>query len=132
MSTRRKARELALQMLYLADQNSDADARMIRALIGEQIEDDDLRDFAWSLFAGTMEHRAEIDQKIEAVAQNWTISRMAITDRNALRLGCFEMHYTLTPAKVIVDEAVEIAKSFGNANSPSFVNGILDKLIPKQ
>lgn len=77
-----------------------------------------------------MEHRSAIDERITTIAVNWKLSRMAITDRNCLRLGAFELLYTDTPHRVVIDEALELAKKFGNAQSGSFVNGILDKLIP--
>jgi N utilization substance protein B len=77
-----------------------------------------------------MESRKIIDQKIESVAANWTVSRMPPTDRNAIRLGAFELLFTDTPHPVVIDEALELAKSFGSAQSAAFVNGILDKLVP--
>lgn len=73
-----------------------------------------------------------IDEKIEAVAANWTVGRMPTTDRNAIRLGAFELLYTDTPPRVAIDEALELAKSFGSANSSAFVNGVLDRLIPRE
>ncbi len=99
-------------------------------MIRERLPDDELRDFAWSLFAGVMENRSAIDERITAIATNWKLTRMAITDRNCLRLGAYELQFTETPPRVVIDEALELAKRFGNAQSGSFVNGILDKLIP--
>ena len=128
---RRQAREVALQMLFQKDLNPDVSTDMIREQIQELLENNELMSrFAWSLFAGTMESRNAIDQKIESVAANWTVSRMPATDRNVIRLGLFEMLYTETPHPVVIDEALELAKSFGTAQSASFVNGILDKLVP--
>ena len=133
MSNRRhKAREVALQMLYQQDLNPDATTEEIRAQIQEEITDETLSRFAWSLYVGVMEARTVIDQKIDAVAANWSVSRMPATDRNAIRLGAFELLYTETPAGVVIDEALELAKSFGGANSVAFVNGILDRLIPEE
>jgi transcription antitermination protein NusB len=131
MSTRRhKAREVALQMLYQKDLNADIPPDAIREQIQESLHDEQLCRFAWSLFAGVMESRTVIDQKIEAVAANWALQRMPPTDRNAIRIGAFELLYTDTPHRVVIDEALELAKSFGGANSASFVNGILDRLVP--
>ena len=65
-------------------------------------------------------------------AENWTMARMAPTDRNALRLGAFELLFTETPHRVVIDETIELARRFGTAQSPQFVNGILDKLIPPE
>ncbi|HEY4259234.1 MAG TPA: transcription antitermination factor NusB [Schlesneria sp.] len=133
MSSRRhKAREVALQMLFQKDLNPDVAPDIIREQIQEALKDEQLSRFAWSLFAGVTESRVAIDEKIEAVAANWTVGRMAPTDRNALRLGAFELLYTDTPPRVAIDEALELAKSFGSANSSSFVNGVLDRLIPRE
>ena len=79
-----------------------------------------------------MESRPEIDARIEAAAENWDISRMAATDRNTLRLGVFELYFTDTPHQVVIDEAVELARKFGSAQSAQFVNGLLDRLIPEE
>jgi N utilization substance protein B len=131
MSSRRhKAREVVLKMLYQHDLNPDVSADTVREMIQEELRDEDLARFAWSLFAGVMESRPALDQKIQDAAANWTVNRMAPTDRNAIRLGAFELLYTDTPPRVVIDEAVELAKRFGGAQSSSFVNGVLDKLIP--
>lgn len=119
-------------MLYQKDLNRDVDADTIRQMVQEQLHDEDLCRFAWSLFAGVMEWRPVLDSKIESVAANWTIARMAPTDRNVLRLGLFELLYTDTPHRVVIDEALELAKRYGSAQSASFVNGILDRLIPEE
>lgn len=132
MSRRSKAREIALQMLFQHDMNPDVGAKTVRLQIAERIKDESLRKLAWDLYAGTMESRPEIDSRIETAAENWEISRMAVTDRNTLRLGVFELYYTDTPHQVVIDEAVELARKFGSAQSPQFVNGLLDRLVPKE
>lgn len=132
MATRSKARQTALQMLYQKDLNPDADIDGIREAIAERLEDAELHTFAFDLFVNVLEYRGELDEKISAVAENWTLSRMAPTDRNALRLGAYELLFTETPARVVIDEAIEIARLFGSKQSPQFVNGILDKLIPDE
>jgi transcription antitermination protein NusB len=91
-----------------------------------------LVEFSRLLIHGVTAHCAELDEKITAAAENWSVPRMAATDRNLLRLGCYEIHYTNTPVKVVIDEAVELAKRFGGAQSAQFVNGILDKLMQKK
>lgn len=118
-------------MLYQKDLNADVTADTIRSMIQEQLRDEELSRFAWSLFAGVMESRAALDQRIEGAAANWTLSRMAPTDRNVLRLGAFELLYTDTPHRVVIDEALELAKTYGGAQSSAFVNGILDRLVPE-
>lgn len=133
MSTRRhKAREVVLKMLYQHDLNADVSPDTVREMIQSELKDEDLSRFAWSLFAGVMESRAVLDQRIQQAAANWTLLRMAPTDRNAIRLGAFELLYTDTPPRVVIDEALELAKRFGAAQSSSFVNGILDRLIPEE
>ncbi|MEZ6059451.1 MAG: transcription antitermination factor NusB [Planctomycetaceae bacterium] len=132
MPRRSDARRVALQMLYLIDQNPDADVRRIQEEITEQLRKDELVDFAWDLFRGVREVRDQLDDMIVSVAQNWRLDRMAPTDRNVLRLAIYEMHHMGTPVPVVLDEAIEVAREFGGQNSPGFVNGILDKLIPGQ
>lgn len=129
MSRRRKARELAVQMLYQKDLNPDVPTDAIRQMIQVELGEEDLSRFAWSLFAGVMEARPAIDQQIESIAANWSLSRMPPTDRNVIRLGAFELLYTTTPHRVVIDEALEIAKTFGTEQSAAFVNGILDRLV---
>ena len=73
----------------------------------------------------------ELDALLEQHADNWSLSRMAATDRNVLRLGAYEIRYADTPNRVAIDEGIELAKRFGSANSSQFVNGILDKLMGK-
>jgi len=78
-----------------------------------------------------MRNREELDAVLQSKAQNWSLARMAVTDRNLLRLGAFEIRYTDTPDRVAINEAVELAKRFGTAQSSQFVNGILDKLLER-
>lgn len=132
MSKRSKARELAMQMLFLKDMNPDIGEKTVWRMIEERLEDEEQTRFSWFLYAGTMKHRDSIDQRISQVAKNWSLKRMAATDRNLLRLGCFEMDYHDTPKNVVIDESVELAKKFGTENSAGFVNGILDKLGGEQ
>ena len=131
-ASRTKAREVAFQMLYQVDVNPDVEREAVYAMIGEQIRSEPLRGFAWELFSGVMRFRSMLDQCIEAIAENWALKRMAPTDRNVLRLGAYELMHTDTPYQVVIDEAIEVAKRFGSANSAQFVNGILDQLVPGQ
>jgi len=82
-----------------------------------------------TLVLGVLRNREELDALLESKAENWSLSRMAATDRNVLRLGAFEIRYADTPDRVAIDEALELAKRFGSAQSSQFVNGILDKLL---
>ena len=91
-----------------------------------------LVEFTRLLVQGVTVNQAELDAKITAAAENWSVPRMAATDRSLLRLGCYELYHTDTPVKVVIDEAVELAKLFGGAQSAKFVNGIMDKLMQKK
>ena len=81
---------------------------------------------------GVRRNQQELDDLLAKTADNWSLGRMAATDRNVLRLGAYEILFTETPARVAINEAVELAKRFGSANSAPFVNGILDKFIPRK
>lgn len=130
MAGRSEARRFVLQMLYLLDQNPEADQDRVQAALRREFTDTALREFAWSLISGVISAREELDEVICRTATNWRLDRMAPTDRNVLRMGLFEMTRLGTPAAVVIDESIEIAREFGTEHSSSFVNGILDKLIP--
>jgi len=130
MAGRSEARRFILQMLYLVDQNPDADKDRIHISLRKEFTDPALREFAWKLFLGVVDQKDSLDEQIRKTAVNWRLERMAPTDRNVLRMGLFEMTRLGTPAAVVIDEAVQIAREFGTENSSGFVNGILDKLIP--
>ena len=128
MPGRSDARKQTLQMLYLVDQNPDTDIHWVRESITKELTQDQLVDFAWALFTGVREKQDRLDERITGVAENWRVDRMAPTDRNVLRMGLYEMEFIGTPAAVVLNESIELAREFGAENSPSFVNGILDKL----
>jgi len=130
MAGRSEARRFALQMLYLLDQNPEADKDRVQIELRRQFIEEPLRQFTWSLISGVIAARDELDEIICRTATNWRLERMAPTDRNVLRMGLYEMTKMGTPAAVVIDESIEIAREFGTENSSSFVNGILDKLIP--
>lgn len=92
----------------------------------------DMMDLARRLVAGVRAHREVIDAALARSAEHWTLQRMAPTDRNVLRLGAYELLYESTPDAVVLDEAIELARRFGSAKSPGFVNGILDRLRREQ
>jgi N utilization substance protein B len=129
MPRRSRAREVALQVLYQDDLNPRHHPEESEAFIDARLRDDDLRAFTRSLVSGVRRNRPELDEMLDRTAANWRLARMAATDRNVLRLGAFELLYTETPAPVAIDEALELAKRFGSAQSSQFVNGILDKLL---
>ena len=132
MAGRTRAREVALQALFQEDLNPRETRDQVMPLLENRLKEPELREFAVSLVLGVLRNRDELDALIAAKADNWSVSRMAVTDRNVIRMGAYEIRYTDTPPRVAIDEAVELAKRFGSANSSQFVNGILDKLIEKQ
>jgi transcription antitermination protein NusB len=129
MLRRSQSREVAFQVLYQDDLNPRANPAEADRLIERRLRADDMIAFARELVAGVRKNRTEIDTLIEQTAANWSLKRMAATDRNVLRLGAYELLHTDTPPRVAVDEAVELAKRFGSAQSSQFVNGILDKVM---
>ena len=134
MRNRTKSRECALQMLYQADIRHAAEAAPVMEAFwqAEAAADPDVKTFANQLVAGTLEHLAEIDALISKYADNWNMKRMAVIDRNILRLGVFELlHLEEVPPKVSINEAIELAKRFGDAESGKFINGILDAIHKK-
>jgi len=130
MARRSRAREVALQILFQDDMNPpDASSPDPEHFLRTRLHDQRLTAFARSLVAGVRRNREELDQLLARTAANWSLERMAATDRNVLRLGAYEILYTETPDRVAINEAVELAKRFGTAQSAHFVNGILDKFL---
>jgi N utilization substance protein B len=129
--TRHKARECALQMLFAADvTHNDADALTTGYWkeLGDESIDDKTREFANELVRGTLDNLAAIDDKIRTRAEHWRIERMAIVDRNVLRLAVFEFQYRDTPNTVAINEALETARRFSSFEATQFINGILDAI----
>lgn len=129
MTRRSHAREAALQMLFQRDQNATVERPAIEAFVRERLKDRSLEKFALALFDGVVAHLDDIDKRLSESAENWRLTRMAVVDRNVLRLGAYELlHTPETPAGVAFDESIELARRFGSADSPAFVNGVLDRL----
>ncbi|HHM12402.1 MAG TPA: transcription antitermination factor NusB [Planctomycetaceae bacterium] len=130
MARRSRAREVALQLLYALDLNPQQHPDTSEEFLARRLHRDrELIQFARSLVAGVQRNREEIDELLGARAQNWTLDRMAATDRNILRLGAYEIVYTDAPPRVAINEAVELAKRFGTRHSAQFVNGVLDRVM---
>ncbi len=123
---------MAFQVLYQDDQNPKISPAVGDQLIGERLRSGELAEFARELVSGVRRHREHLDRLIEEAAAHWSLGRMAVTDRNVLRLGAYEVVYSDTPDRVAVNEAVELAKRFGTAQSSQFVNGILDRLMKEK
>jgi N utilization substance protein B len=130
MGPRRKAREYALQMLFQWDITHDALDQIVATFFQNQPEESaPIVDFARNLVTGTIEHVEEIDRLIQRHAEHWRLDRMAVVDRNLLRLATQEFLYDSgTPKTVIINEAIEIARRFSSQESPQFINGILDSI----
>jgi len=130
MRNRTRSREYALQMLYQADIRH-ADGRQViqEFWLEGQEPSGEIREFADALFLGTAERLPQIDPMIAKHADNWDLKRMAVIDRNILRLGVYELlHLDDVPPKVCINEAIELAKRFGDVESGKFINGILDAI----
>jgi transcription antitermination protein NusB len=132
MTRRTRAREMALQALYQEDLNPENALENLGAFLSARLQDESLREFAKQLVLGVKRNQEELDALLAEKAEHWSVPRMAATDRNLLRLGAYEIRYADTPDRVAIDEAIELAKRYGTANSPQFINGILDKLIERK
>jgi N utilization substance protein B len=140
MSSRRQAREIALQILYRYDMaraqtpglpllEGAALAREISQHFDHFRTAPEIREFTAQLVAGTLLHQKELDPILERHAANWKLSRMSVVDRSLLRMAAYELaHLADTPPSVVINEAVELGKQFGTSETPAFVNGILDAI----
>jgi N utilization substance protein B len=129
MGTRRKAREYALQMLFQWDITRDSIDQIGATFWENTDEPPEVADFARALVSGTVEHVEKIDALIQRHAEHWRLDRMAVVDRNLLRLAVQEFLYDVeTPKTVVINEAIEIARRFSSQESPQFINGILDSI----
>ena len=137
MGSRRKARECALQMLFAADVMSAARKDAVRAdqlvrhywaELGETEMDEPAREFATRLALGALSRIPELDERIRSRAEHWRIERMAVVDRNVLRLAVYEFLHEPTPRTVAINEALEIARRFSTYEATQFINGILDAI----
>ena len=130
MSTRRRAREIVVQLLYEDDLNPEQDAEVADKFLQTRLHNNrPLVEFAQNLWKNVVKNRWELDKALSANATNWSLRRMAAIDRNILRMGAYEILMSETPGRVAINEAVELAKRYGNHNSGQFVNGILDRIL---
>jgi len=131
MGSRRKARECALQMLFAADFADAVPEEVLQTYwveLGDSETEETAREFATRLAAGTLAHVEALDERIRSRAEHWRIPRMAIVDRNILRLAVYEFLYEPTPRTVAINEALEIARRFSTYEATQFINGILDAI----
>ncbi|HMC67395.1 MAG TPA: transcription antitermination factor NusB [Gemmataceae bacterium] len=129
MTRRSRAREIALQLLHQRDHNPSVDRARLEDFVRQRLGVPELEPFCLSLYDGVVGCLPEIDRRLGEAAENWRLPRMATVDRNVLRLGAYELLFAPdTPGRVAIDEAIELARRFGSAESPAFVNGVLDRL----
>ncbi len=126
MGARRKGRELALQMLYQWDVSRDPVETVIYSTSDLQLAGDAAREFARGLVEGTVDRVEEIDKMLMDSSEHWRLGRMSTVDRNVLRMAVYELLRRESPAGVVINEALEVAKRFSTPESAAFVNGILD------
>ena len=132
MGKRTKARECALQMLYQWDMTRDPMGKVIEGFWKVRSTTDATREMAERLAWGTHRELEAVDEAITGASKNWRFERIAAIDKNILRLAAYELLRELqTPSSVVMDEAVELAKRFGEKDSPPFVNGVLDAVNRK-
>lgn len=133
MRVRTRARELALQFLYGIDVQGAEYRERLSAFLHDELAgkpgEADATEYAVRLVDGVTLHREAVDRLLQEAAQNWDISRMAVIDRNAMRIGCYEMlHVPEVPTKVAINEAIELGKRYSTEQSGAFINGILDRI----
>jgi N utilization substance protein B len=126
MTLRRKSREFALQMLFQWDMARQNPAHIEKNFWKAARAADSTRKFANQLFEGAVDQAEASDNLVEKLSENWRLDRLAAVDRNILRLGIYELRSGTAPAKVVIDEALELARKFSSAEAPAFLNGILD------
>lgn len=129
MGSRHKARECAFQIIFQCDLSKQRPDEMIEDFWHQMSVPSDVRDFARGLALGTLQNVIEIDGVLSKFSENWKLHRMALVDRNILRMAVFELNnYPDIPVRVTLNEAIEIAKKFGTKDSSAFINGILDQV----
>lgn len=130
MNHRRKAREIALAFLYQWDVRGDEVLPELDELLVKDRREPEVADYVKLLVRGTIEKREEIDKRISEAAEHWRIERMAVVDRNLMRMATYEMAFCAddVPVKVAINEAIELAKRFSTEQSGAFVNGVLDRV----
>jgi N utilization substance protein B len=129
MLKKRKTRELAMQVLFLWDTNGERDMELARQYAADGSDDAAVRAAAVEMASSTWDQRQAIDQQVERIAPQWPPRRQPAVDRNLIRLAVWELTHTQTPPKVVIDEAIELAKEFSTEQSSAFVNGVLDAVL---
>ena len=129
MGKRRSSRELALKFLYQFELNGGDLDEQIKLFLERNSSQEDVEVFMKELVVSLIDKMEEIDEIIQKFSDHWILDRMTVIDRNILRMGACELLFNFsTPPKVVINEAIDIAKKYGNEDSPEFINGILDKV----
>ena len=129
MGKRRSSRELALKFLYQFELNEGDLGEQIKLFVERNSSQEDVANFMKELVLSLIDKMEEIDEIIQKFSDHWVLDRMTVIDRNILRMGTCELLFNFsTPPKVVINEAIDIAKKYGNEDSPEFINGILDKV----
>ena len=129
MGKRRSSRELALKFLYQSELNKGNIDEQMKLFLKRNSSQEEVETFMLELVKSILKQINEIDEIIQKFSDNWVLDRMTVIDRNILRMGTCELLFSFsTPPKVVINEAVDIAKKYGNEDSPEFINGILDKI----
>jgi len=129
MGKRRSSRELALKFLYQFELNGGDLDEQIKLFLERNSSQEDVANFMKELVVSLIDKMEEIDEIIQKFSDHWILDRMTVIDRNILRMGACELLFNFsTPPKVVINEAIDIAKKYGNEDSPEFINGILDKV----
>jgi N utilization substance protein B len=129
LTTKRQSRQLALQVLFSWDATGEMDLGMANQIVQDGTDEATIRKLALEMACGTWQERDSIDLWITRVAPQWPTNRQPSVDRNLLRLAVWELTTSQTPRKVVLDEAIEIAKEYSTEQSPSFINGVLDAVL---
>lgn len=130
MGKRRRAREIVLQALYEAEFSERSTHDIIEEQIGRRAPSDETAQYARALFVKTMEKKADLDGVIQSLLENWDPSRVSLVDRNILRFALAEvLYFPDVPARVIIDEAIEVAHRFSSEEAGRFVNGLVDRFV---
>ena len=129
MGKRRSSRELAPKFLYQFELNGGNLDEQIKLFLERNSSQEDVANFMKELVVSLIDKMEEIDEIIQKFSDHWILDRMTVIDRNILRMGACELLFNFsTPPKVVINEAIDIAKKYGNEDSPEFINGILDKV----
>ena len=132
VSKRRKTREVAMQVLFVWDANGESDPDVARKAAAQATDDEGVRNAAVEMARQAWLGREASDAWVERLAPQWPPRRQPGVDRNLLRLAVWELTNTDTPPKVVIDEAIELAKQYSTGQSPAFVNGVLDAVLKER